>query len=97
MSKVYKDKYYGWVISDTIDIGDNRRLEIKTRKDGKNVSTFATVSTVKNGFSTFALFQDFYKKYQSYESKRVTQKTVTDIHGYVDMDTIKSDAIAFYN
>lgn len=95
--RVFKDKYCGWVVEETIRLNETLELKVSTKKLNGYVQTTGMVSKINGAFRTFALYQDFYKSYNKIEAKRVTEKTVKDHHGFVSIDTIITDAKSHYS
>ena len=97
MSKVlYKSKYHGWIMEESIKLNDTMVLDISTSKMNGKVKTTAMVSHIKNGFKSTALFKDFYKVYVAYDVKRVTEKSIRDLHNAFDTSIAVNDSKLFY-
>ena len=97
MSKVlYKSKYHGWIMEESIKLNDTTVLDISTRKLNGKVKTTAMVSHIKDGFKSTAIFQDFYKVYVTYDVKRVTEKSIRDLHNAFDTSIAVNDSKLFY-
>jgi len=96
MKNVYKDKYCGWVVEDTIKLNDKLVLDIRTRKLNGKLKTTAQVSHLKDGFKSFFMFQDFYKVYLDNTVSRITEKAVRTQHDWFDTSIAVNEAKQFY-
>ena len=97
MSKVlYKSKYHGWTMEESIKLSDTMVLDITTHKSNGKVKTTAMVSHIKDGFKSTAIFKDFYKVYVTYDVKRVTEKSIRDLHNAFDTSIAVNDSKLFY-
>ena len=97
-TRIYRDYRKNWRAKTSIDLEDNRVLQIETSKNDNGVlTTRASVHKRENGALVHALFAD-YSKFLAKEKTRATDKAITMQHEKVltQIDTILDDVTRHY-
>ena len=95
---IKQDHYKNWVAKTDIDLPNGKLLSITTRKSNSGgLLSSASVASYEKGFLTHVMYQDFNIRLEHSNPKRVTAKVVEQQHNAIDVDSVKMQAIAFYN
>jgi hypothetical protein len=92
-----KDSRGNWQTTSSKELGDKRRLNLRTAKNYNGMLvTQATVCKIDGIWETHAMYEDFSKRLEWTQPKRVTAKVVEEQHAKHDLEQIAIEAIAFY-
>lgn len=95
---IKQDHYKHWIAKTDMDLPNNKILTITTRKNNNGgLLSSASVASYEKGFLTHVMFQDFNIRIKDSIPKRITAKIVEQQHNSIDFDSVKLQALVFYN
>ena len=95
---IKQDHYKNWIAKTDIDLPNDKLLTITTRKSNNGgLLSSASVASYEKGFLTHVMYQDFNIRLEHSNPKRVTARVVEQQHNTLDFDSVKLQALAFYN
>ena len=94
---ISKDMRGNWQAVSSKELGDNKRLNLRTAKNVNGaLVTSASVCKTDGIWETHRMYEDFSRVYERTEPKRVTAKVVEQQHLNHSLEQIALDAIEFY-
>ena len=94
---VSKDIRGNWCATSAKELGNKRRLNLRTAKNSNgHLVTSASVCITNGIWERHKLYEDFSIVLERTQPKRVTAKVVEEQHLNHDLEQIAENAIAFY-
>ena len=97
MNRIYKS-IRGWRADTEVSLVDNLVLSITTMKrNNGSITSHASVARRDGDFLSHMLYQDYSKTVAVASTNRATEKAIFQCHNSIDLESVKQDALAFYN
>ena len=94
---ISKDMRGNWQATSSKELGDNRRLNLRTSKNVNGaLVTSGSVCKTDGIWETHEMYKDFSRVYERTQPKRVTAKVVEQQHLNHNLERIALDAVQFY-